>query len=257
MKLIKIFIVLLFSFGVCFLILNESKTGAFTNFLDRISKSRISHDGSRTGPRVSYSSYCHPKQGFIIYENEKMPFTKNDGEMVLWTQGDIDCYKQKMLATPTPTSRTMVKNNSSDNIQKLPILNGGKIFELVNSYRASNGKPFFNVSDELCRLAEKRAEYLIQPTYEDFMKNTYPTFKSHPGFQDMTSAFNYSGLGLSENLAMGAKSETDVLNLWKNSPGHNALMLSTEHNGTVYTKACVATRVKYYGSISVLLVGDK
>lgn len=57
------------------------------------------HDGSRTGVRVSYQSYCHPEQGFVIYENEKILFVTDQGEQVLWTQGDIDCYKEKQLTT--------------------------------------------------------------------------------------------------------------------------------------------------------------
>jgi len=159
--------------------------------------------------------------------------------------------------TAQPTKKPNIESRTQTSTEKLPVLNGGTIFGLINKYRGSNNKPYWSVSDELCRLAEQRAEYLIQPTYEDFVKNTYPSFKNHPGFQDMAGAFNYSGIGLSENLAMGAKSDADVLNMWKNSPPHNALMLATDHNGTTYTKACIATRVKYYGSITVLLAGDK
>lgn len=162
-----------------------------------------------------------------------------------------------VMPTSKPTEKPSDDSEKQPSTSKLPVLNGSAIFGLINSYRASNGKPFWSVSSELCRLAEQRAEYLIQPTYEDFLKNTFPSFKSHPGFQDMANSLNYSGLGLSENLAMGAKSDSDVLNMWKNSAGHNSLMLATDHNGTTYTKACVATRVKYYGSITVLLAGDK
>lgn len=162
---------------------------------------------------------------------------------------------QAVKPSSDPTSRQ--SGTQATVSQELPNLNGGNIFGLVNAYRISNGKPPWTVSDELCKLAEGRAEYVIQPTYDDFLKNTYSSFKSHPGFQDMAKAFNYSGLGLSENLAMGARSDSGVITLWKNSPTHNALMLAVDHNGTVYTKACVATRVKYYGSITVLLAGDK
>lgn len=165
--------------------------------------------------------------------------------------------KPTVLPTKTPVVVKITTQPSQQPNGNLPILNGGNIFGKINAYRITNGRPSWSVSDELCRLAESRAEYLIQPTYEDFMKNTYPSFKNHPGFQDMASALNYSGIGLSENLAMGAKSDEGVIQIWKNSPPHNALMLATDHNGTVYTKACVATRVKYYGSISVLLAGDK
>lgn len=57
---------------------------------------KITHDGTRTGPRVSYSSYCNPKGGYVIYENEKIPFTPEEGgEEVLWTKDDIECYKNR------------------------------------------------------------------------------------------------------------------------------------------------------------------
>lgn len=171
----------------------------------------------------------------------------------------VPTYSPTPTIKPTvqPAKKTNTEPQTQTSTDKLPVLNGGAIFGLINAYRTSSGKPYWSVSDELCRLAEQRAEYLIQPTYEDFVKNIYPSFKNHPGFQDMADAFNYSGLGLSENLAMGAKSDIGVINNWKNSPAHNGLMLTTDHNGTTYTKACIATRVKYYGSITVLLVGDK
>lgn len=160
-------------------------------------------------------------------------------------------------AIPQPTE-TKQKINP-DNTSKLPELHPTSILALVNEYRLKNGKPEWETSGELCRFAEMRAEYLIQPTYEDFMKNIYPEIKQkrHPGFQSMADNFGYSGGAMSENVAQGAKSDGDVLVLWKNSPTHNSLLLAIEHNGTVYTKACVATRVKYYGSITVLLAGNK
>ncbi len=84
------------------------------------SSTKITHDGSRTGERVGYQSYCEPEKGFVIYENEKKPFTEDDGKKVLWTQGDIDCYKNntqlslKTMQTlsPTPTITPLKKSKS-------------------------------------------------------------------------------------------------------------------------------------------------
>lgn len=36
-----------------------------------ITPEKITHDGSFTGPRVGYQSYCHPEQGFVIYEMKR------------------------------------------------------------------------------------------------------------------------------------------------------------------------------------------
>lgn len=70
----------------------------------KVTPEQAIHDGSRTGERVGYQSYCNPEQGVVVYENEKMPFTTDEGEQVLWTQGDIDCYKERRLtAQITPT----------------------------------------------------------------------------------------------------------------------------------------------------------
>lgn len=79
-----------------------------------LSPEKITHDGSRTGNRVGYKSYCYPEQGFVIYENEKMPFVTDEGEEVLWTQGDIDCYQkqQEEKDLPTPTSTPYPKTNT-------------------------------------------------------------------------------------------------------------------------------------------------
>ncbi len=62
----------------------------------------ITHDGSRTGPRVEYKEYC-TNQPVFIYENEKIPFATESGT-ILWTKGDIDCYKAKRLAEKSATA---------------------------------------------------------------------------------------------------------------------------------------------------------
>jgi len=163
--------------------------------------------------------------------------------------------------SPTPTSaptttQPLKKTDTASQVQptpaKLPVLNGGNIFNLVNTYRSSNGKPFLTVSDELCNLAEIRADYM--------MRNGMEAFKSsqtggHTGLIDVSS--QYSGGGVGENLAANLGSDPAVIEIWKNSPPHRELMLWTEKDGTLITKGCIATRVSEVGSIVVLLVGDK
>jgi len=161
---------------------------------------------------------------------------------------------------PTPTAKPSVvpsKRNSIVETQpvlkKLPVLSGGNIFNLVNSYRLSNGRPSLSISDELCRLAESRADYM--------MANNMAAAKSnrageHSGFND-DFINQYSGNGLGENLAFNSAMDVSVIELWKNSPPHRDLMLWTEKDGIPITKGCIATRVSEVGSVVVLLVGDK
>lgn len=134
----------------------------------------------------------------------------------------------------------------------LPVLNGSNIFNMVNAFRAANGKPGLSVSDELCRLAETRADYM--------MANNMAAFKSsktggHTGLIDVSS--QYSGSGVGENLAANLGTDAAVIEIWGNSPPHRELMLWTEKNGFPIAKGCIATRVSEVGSITVLFVGDK
>ena len=152
-----------------------------------------------------------------------------------------ECEKAKLIIAKTETTEVG---------QPLPVLHGDVIFGLINQYRSSKGLPFLSVSDELCRLAEGRADLMMANDMEAFKRSGTG---SHYGF-DST---NYSGEGVGENLAANVGLDADVLTIWKNSPPHNELLLWTVKDGTPITKGCVATRVSKVGSIVVLLVGDK
>lgn len=161
---------------------------------------------------------------------------------------------RSMNATPAaslvPTVTSQETPQSVATKPPLPVLSGADIFNAVNSYRAKNGKPFLSVSDELCKIAEDRANYM--------MANGMSAFKTsgvgaHTGFRDT----QYSGMGIGENLAANVGSTARTMYIWENSLPHRELMLWTEKDGTLITKGCVATRVSIVGSIVVLEVGDK
>jgi len=177
-------------------------------------------------------------------------------------ENQFSVLQPTVIPTPTPTKpvdpRKVPSRNMPTSFPKaieklpLPVLNGGNIFNRVNAFRTSNGKPFLSVSDELCRLAEIRADYM--------MSNGMAAFKSsktggHTGLIDVSS--RYSGGGVGENLAANLSNDPAVIEIWKNSPPHRELMLWTEKDGFLITKGCIATRVSEVGSIVVLLVGDK
>lgn len=160
--------------------------------------------------------------------------------------------KPTVLPTKAPATVKVVTQSSQPSKAKLPVLSGSNIFNMVNAFRAANGKPGLSVSSELCGLAEARADYM--------MANNMAAFKSsqtggHTGLIDVSS--QYSGSGVGENLAANLGTDASVIDIWKNSPPHRELMLWTEKNGFPMTKGCVATRVSDVGSIIVLLIGDK
>lgn len=95
-----------------------------TTFLGIVPE-KVTHDGTKTGERVGYQSYCYPEQGFVIYENEKIPFITDEGKSVLWTRDDVDCYKKNQIAikkdtgskttATTATSKTKIPQPVSNN----------------------------------------------------------------------------------------------------------------------------------------------
>lgn len=175
---------------------------------------------------------------------------KNSEAVVQGVKATIDLSSGKDI-TIEPTSIPSKKpTSSSPTKQPLPVLNGGNIFSLVNQYRSSKGLPFLSVSNELCGMAEKRADLMMVNNMEAFKKSSTG---NHYQFDDV----QYSGEGVGENVAANLARDNDVVEKWKTSPAHNELMLWTEKEGTKITKGCVATRVSEVGSIVVLLVGDR
>lgn len=127
-----------------------------TTFLGVVPE-KITHDGSRTGERVGYSSYCHPEQGFVIYENEKMPFVTDEGKHVLWTQGDISCYKERKLqakTNPTPTLKTSPQGqvqgvtSNNQNAQQ-PKHDGSRTGRIIDYHALCEGKVIKVYENEL------------------------------------------------------------------------------------------------------------
>jgi len=154
--------------------------------------------------------------------------------------------------TVTPTKIPTAIKTKTPPQTKLPVLNGGNIFNYLNAYRLANGVPFLSVSNELCSYAEKRADYMMANSRANFKSSET---NSHTGLSDAVSG--YSGNMVGENLAMNVADDKDTIDFWKTSPDHNSLMLITEKDGFLMTKGCVATRVTEDGSMVVLLVGDK
>jgi len=162
------------------------------------------------------------------------------------------------LQTTKPTQPKKVTTQSKPattpsstpvNTQTLPTLDEASIFSAVNAYRSASGKPPFNLSQELCAVAESRADFMMRDGMAAF-KNSKTD--AHVGYDDVFIPNNNMG----ENLAANVRSTNETMTVWKNSGPHNALLLITEVSGSAITKGCVATRVATYGSIVVLEVGD-
>ena len=109
----------------------------------------------------------------------------------------------------------------------------GKVFDLVNEYRRNNNLPVFEKNKELQKAADLRAVELVKSFSHERPNGTMCDCV----FPDYTAA--------AENIAMGQKSASEVMNSWKNSPGHNANMLND--SCTCLAVSCVSYKgTKYW-----------
>lgn len=196
--------------------------------------------------------------GYLPLEDQKKPF-KEGVNIINYSEkwrdasndySDLTKSKKDLCPTSKEISTIQISKTNTQTKQPLPVLSGSNIFNIVNQYRSSKGLPFLSVSDELCSIAEKRADLMMANNMEAFKKSSTG---NHYQFGNV----QYSGEGIGENVAANFAKDNDAVEQWKTSPGHNELMLLTEKDGAKITKGCVATRVSEVGSIVVLLVGDK
>jgi len=96
-----------------------------------------------------------------------------------------------------------------------------QMLQLVNSARSKAGKPAMRLSKILCSSAQ---------THSDYMSSTNTMTHNDPrgdlGQRIMSAGFP-SWSCVSENIASGQTSVSDVMTAWINSPGHYANIIST------------------------------
>jgi uncharacterized protein YkwD len=156
------------------------------------------------------------------------------------------------IPTSIPTVKPTLIPKKNSPILKL---NANSTFEMINSYRKERGMKPFTKSEELCGIADKRTDYLLEHIQEWYSLDEYSPDKGHLGIQEFRKL--YSGKAMGENIGGYAKSNEQNFEGWKTSPAHNANMLATGWNGVVVDKACVSVKESPGNNIIVLLVGDK
>lgn len=122
----------------------------------------------------------------------------------------------KVTAKPTvkPTVPPAVGN--PDGVQK-------QVFDLVNQYRAQNGKPALIYREDVEGCADLRAQEIIQ-----LFEHTRPNGSECFTVLD-EAGVSYRGAG--ENIAYGHRSAEEVMTGWIDSPGHKENILRPEFTG--------------------------
>ncbi len=96
-----------------------------------------------------------------------------------------------------------------------------KLIELINQYRVAHGLKPLTVSPELTLAAQRHSEDMAN---RDYFSHYTPEGLSPVNRVVAAGYTNWVAVG--ENIAAGYFTPEDVFNAWKNSPGHNRVMLN-------------------------------
>jgi uncharacterized protein YkwD len=95
---------------------------------------------------------------------------------------------------------------------------------LINQYRAQNGRPAWKFSPNLNRAAAWKSHDMGAKNY--FSHND---LDGRSPYTRMSNCEYNVSVSWGENIAAGYADAANTLNLWKNSPSHNALLLDTQY----------------------------
>ena len=105
-----------------------------------------------------------------------------------------------------------------------------RVLQLVNQFRAENGRASLTLSEKLDKAADKYANLMAS---QNIMSHTL----NNTTIGSRTTAEGYVWNSVSENIAKGYTTPEQVVQAWINSPGHRANMLATNitHMGLGYS----------------------
>ena len=128
------------------------------------------------------------------------------------------------LSVTKPTETTIGVMAALDYIPEQEVID---IYNAINDYREENGLHRLVLDEELCKLAYIRAQEQGQ-----LKGHTRPDGRR---FNTVAKDYGYQYNGIGENIALGPDADCyETVKGWKNSPGHNEMML---------TKKCVKTGI--------------
>lgn len=126
--------------------------------------------------------------------------------------------------TPTTTKTTdNKKTNDTNNTSNNTNSEASQVIKLVNDERSKNGLSPLKENKELSKVANIKAQDMIDKNYFDHVSPTYGT----PFDMMKKFGINYTFAG--ENIAYGQKTPSEVMNSWMNSEGHRANILNSNY----------------------------
>ncbi|MGE5474320.1 MAG: CAP domain-containing protein [Ignavibacteriales bacterium] len=129
--------------------------------------------------------------------------------------------KPSTTYTKKPTSNNKQSNNPQDTSSAASIEK--QVAAQVNAQRAKNGLPALSYNSALAKMARVKSQDMIN---ENYFGHNSPKYGSP---FNMMSKFGISYSSAGENIAMGQRSVSEVMNGWMNSPGHRANILNSNY----------------------------
>ena len=177
--------------------------------------------------RYYYNSDGHMVTDSTIYIDGYKYYFTSSGKMFTsgWYNGEYYGSDGKQTTPPDQDAAYTIElpgGNTTTVVGRYDAEASQQVFNLLNQYRVEKGlKPLQPANSQLQAAANIRAAEL-----------SYLYDHTRPNGQSCFSVYEYSN---AENIAYGAGigyqfSAQQVMNAWKNSPGHNANMLNTASN---------------------------
>lgn len=135
-----------------------------------------------------------------------------------------------------------------------PQLQANEILNLINQYRQSKNLPSWTTSDQLCKLTEKRADHLSKNHNEAIFAAQSDNKTYQTNFEKQVA--DYPAAYINEINAINSYKNQDALDIWKESPAYNDILLVKDFSGTSIVNACIAIRAARSDSLVVLLIAS-
>jgi len=159
----------------------------------------------------------------MVTKAETLKYTVKPGD-TLWaisvkyntTVEQIKKYNPQLTTTPYIKVGQVLTIPTMDSIRALE----NEVVRLVNVQRSRNGLGPLVANAELSRVARIKSQDMINKRYFSHYSPTYGS-----PFQ-MMQAFGIRFYSAGENIAMGQRTPSEVMNSWMNSAGHKANILN-------------------------------
>lgn len=212
-----------------------SASGVITSFADSNNTCKVSKPKAQlvcinsNGKVYTFKSNCNINKpalpGDINDNNTVTPDVKpddtTDNKPAL--PGDVNDNNTVKPDTNPDDSNNTTKPNSKPEIDNSFSANQQQVLDLVNKERSKVGARPLVLNKELSNVATTKSQDMINKNYFD---HNSPTYGSP---FDMMKKFGISYRTAGENIAMGQKSPTEVMNSWMNSDGHRKNILNPDY----------------------------